>query len=85
MQFKIVYKERALKDLKKIPERFRRRIFGAIETLRGNPYLGKKLQGELIGLFSLRIWPYRVIYQIKQVGIVIIILHVAYRQGVYKS
>lgn len=85
MQFKIVYKEKALKDLKRIPEQFKRRIFGIIENLKENPYMGKKLQGEFSGLFSLRVWPYRVIYQINKTEIVVIILHVAHRQGVYKS
>lgn len=84
MDFKIVFKGRALKDLKKIPVKFRVRIFKAIEGLKNDPTIGKRLQGEFLGLYSLRVWPYRIIYQVLNKEIVVVVLHVEHRQGVYK-
>ncbi len=41
-------------------------MLSALEGLREDPFAGKKLQGELYGLYSLRVWPYRIIYSIEK-------------------
>ena len=85
MNFAIVYKERARKDLKKIPQAWREKLICAIDELKTDPFRGKKLQGALAGIYSLRVWPYSVLYQINKGKILIIILHVGHRQGVYSN
>jgi len=71
------------KKLLKIPKPHRKRIAAAIDGLAVNPFAGKKLYGELLGTFSLRIWPYRIIYQINKQQIIITILDIGHRQGIY--
>jgi mRNA-degrading endonuclease RelE of RelBE toxin-antitoxin system len=79
----ILYHPRAIKHLKKIPKAELKKISLKIEKLSQNPRVGKQLQGELCGLFSLRAWPYLIIYEIN--GNTLIICSVAHRQGVYQK
>jgi len=48
-----------------------------------NPYLGKKLEGELRDFYSLRVWPYRIIYQIIKNELIVFVVQIKHRQGVY--
>lgn len=82
--FSIYFTDRAIKNLKKIPRQWKERILKAVDGLKKDPYLGKKLCGELEGCFSLRVWPYRIIYLIKQKEITIIVLDIGHRQNIYK-
>ena len=58
------------------------KIDNAKKLLANNPYIGKKLKGELTGQYTLRIWPYRILYQIHKD--VIVIKSIKHRQGAYK-
>ena len=78
----IKYKPRVFKQLKKIPKSGQRKILRKIEVLAEDPHAGKTLQGELRGFFSIRAWPYRIIYQIE--GKRIIVVSVAHRKEVYR-
>jgi len=84
MRYQIQYAPNAKKQLKKIRNKDVLRINESINRLAYNPSLGKKLKGELNGYYSLRVWPYRVIYCIYQQKLIIFVVHVAHRQGVYK-
>ena len=59
------------------------RIQGAKSKLEQNPLLGKKLTGKLEGQYSLRIWPYRIVYFISQEKDVII-TDIRHRKDVYR-
>lgn len=85
MLWKIFYKERALKDLQKMPEAWKQKLLIAIENLQTDPFQGKKLQGQLSGIYSLRIWPYRILYEVYKKEIIIVVLHIGHRQGIYKN
>lgn len=84
MTYHIVITKRAAKGLKKLPKNMRRRIDDAIDVLRENPFAGKKLQGEHEGAWSLRVWPYRIIYVIHQEIVTVTVLRIGHRQGVYR-
>jgi len=80
---KIFYKPQAIKSLKKFPQSQQKKILKKIELLSANPLVGKAFKGELAGLRSLRIWPYRIIYEFKANRI--IILMISHRQSIYKN
>lgn len=84
MRWTIRFDQKAKKELDKIPLNFRKRIFGAIPLLATNPYIGKKLDGELSGFYSYRVWPYRIVYKIYHQQLIILLVRIAHRQGVYK-
>lgn len=82
--YHVVLSKEARKDLKKIDKRFLPKVEQAIDGLIVNPYLGKALQGDFAGRFSLRVWPYRIIYKIFRNEITILVLAIKHRQGAYK-
>lgn len=79
---RLLYKSQAIKQLKKLPLVEKKKIIRKLELLPQDPYVGKALKGELEGLYSLRVWPYRIIYEI--IGSSIIILSVCHRQSAYR-
>ncbi|WP_103287635.1 type II toxin-antitoxin system RelE family toxin [Candidatus Nitrosocaldus islandicus] len=56
-----------------------------IQLLQSNPYLGKRLHGELKGKLSLRIGDYRLIYMIDEKERVVYLLTIRHRKHVYNS
>ncbi len=83
MAYIVRIKPSAEKELKKLPKKDYYRIISAIVAISGNPFAGKKLEGEYRGCHSLRIWPYRIIYRIYQKELLVIIIRIGHRQGVY--
>ena len=70
---KLQYSNRAQKDFKKLPADKAKAILNKIKLLEKSPCLGKKLGGKFKEFYSLRVWPYRVIYQISKWQKVILI------------
>lgn len=81
--YKLTFFDKALKHLERIPKHHQIRIIKAMEGLKEFPFLGKKLQGEYFGLYSLRVWPYRIIYRLAHKRREIEILEIRHRQGIY--
>ncbi len=73
----------AKKDFDKLPAREQKKIKKRLTLLESDVYAGKKLTGKLSELYSLRAWPYRILYliQTKEVWVT----HIAHRQGVYRD
>lgn len=84
MTYRIVITGKASKEMRKLPKHVQLRVDAAIDLLRENPFAGKKLQGEHAGIWSLRIWPYRILYVIRQKIVTVTVLRVGHRQGVYR-
>ncbi len=72
----------AKKQLKKLPKSEAKKIARKLFTLEISPYSGKKLEGKLKDRYSLRAWPYRIIYVITRNAIQVETIE--HRQGVYK-
>jgi mRNA interferase RelE/StbE len=63
----------------------RRRIIAALERVKAKPDSGKRLRGELEGLFSLRIGGMRVVYEMDADKKVVVILAIGPRGDIYKK
>jgi len=79
---KLFYKPQAIKQLKKIPTLEKKKIVRKLELLSKDPFTGKMLKGELEDLYSLRAWPYRIIYEVSKNEITV--LSISHRQSAYK-
>lgn len=84
MAYKILLLKSAQKELNKLTQKDKRRIAEAIESLRDMPLMGKKLEGELRGLRSIRVWPFRILYEIKNKELIILVIKISHRKDVYK-
>ena len=84
MVFIIEIKPKARKSLDKIPAEYRARIIETLDEIALDPFVGKKLKGEYENQYSYRVWPYRIIYEIRKNELVVLVIRVGHRQGVYK-
>jgi addiction module RelE/StbE family toxin len=82
--FEIIISEQAQKSLKKIDPRYHVKIKRNIMNLSVEPYSGKKLDGRYAGQYSLRAWPYRIIYSVIKKRLLITVIEIEHRQSVYK-
>lgn len=73
---------RAEKVLDATDPRFRERLTEAIRQLSGNPLLGKKLKGELEGLRSYPVGPFRVVYRFTTERLEVV--YIEHRKDVYR-
>ena len=82
MKFEIIWSNSALKDLKKLNMSISKRIFEKVSLLNNEPYRYiQKIAGS--PFFKLRIGDYRVILEIKQEVLHILIIKVGHRKNVY--
>ena len=81
---KLILSKRAQKQFSKLQKLEQKKIAKKLLSLQANPYIGKKLSGELEGSRSLRAWPYRIIYDLNQIAESIEINEIIHRQGAYK-
>lgn len=74
----------AIKQLQKLPKKEANKVIRKLELLQESPYSGKKLTGKLSDRYSLKAWPYRILYIIDNKEEKVIIDVIEHRQGVYK-
>lgn len=84
MSYRVVIPRKVQKDLNRLDEQHRKRITTALLLLSDNPYAGKRLEGKRKEEWSYKIWPYRIIYQIRHSELVILVIRIGHRQGIYK-
>ena len=84
MSFSIRIKASAAKDLERVSKSDRLRIVDAIDRLAGHPLVGSALKGDLRGLRRLRVGDYRVIYEVRNNDLVVLVVRIAHRRDVYR-
>lgn len=75
------------KDLNKIYHSDRtlhQRFINAFDDIAKHPEEGKKLHGQLSGLYSHRMGNYRIIYEVYHSKLLVIILDLGHRKDVYR-
>lgn len=83
--YHVLLRNKARKNLNKIPKPFRYRIIAALVKLRNDPYLGEPLLGQYKGKYSLHIHPYRIIYEIYKANLIVYVIRIEHRGGIYKG
>ncbi len=84
MSFSIRIKSSAAKELGRVGKEDRPRIVAAIDRLADNPFLGTALKGDLRGLRRLRVGDHRVMYEVQEDVLVVMVVRVARRKDVYR-
>jgi len=84
MTYNVIVLKKVQKELNKLNSKIYARIYAALEGIAANPFIGKNLAGEYAHLWSHRVWPYRIIYDIQQKELIVLVVKVGHRQGVYK-
>ena len=86
MSWQLRFKRSAFSELKELPINVQQRIDDALQILAFNPHNRalniKKLKGQE-NLFRLRIGDYRVLYEVNNQVLIIMIVRVGHRKDVY--
>ena len=85
MSYSIRIKESAAKELKRVAKPHRARIVAAIDRLAETPHLGAALKGNLRGPRRLRTGDYRVVYEVRDDDLVVLVVRVAHRRDAYRQ
>ena len=85
MAFILVLKPKAKKELANLENADRVKARIVLEAILNDPFSGKKLSGELPNQYSMRSWPFRIVYQIRKNELIILVLRVRHRKDAYKS
>lgn len=83
MLFLVALKAGAQKALSALPQRKKDKITVLLTVIARDPYTGKKLQGNNTDYYSVRIWPYRMVYRVVKEKSLVVVSYIGYRKDVY--
>ena len=85
--YKIEIKKSAKKEFDRLPAMVRRRVIEALQFLSQNPYSEllqvKKLKG-VDSVYRIRIGDYRILYEIENDRLIVIVIKIGHRSEVYR-
>ena len=84
MTYSLRIKESAAKELRALPKADRLRIIAAIDGLVQNPHQGAQLKGSSTGLRRIRVGTYRVIFEVQNEALVVLVVRVGHQRDVYR-
>lgn len=85
MAFILILKPRAKKELANLEDIDRIKARVVLEAILKNPFSGKKLSGELPNQYSMRAWPFRIVYEIRKNELIILVLRIRHRKDAYRG
>lgn len=85
-RYQVVYKQSVDKDLRKIPTDARKQIITKIKALAADPFPPEstKLRG-VTDLYRIRYATYRVLYQVRDGELVVVVIKVGHRKEIYRD
>lgn len=86
--YKIVFDKRFLKDLEKIPQKFRDKIREKVANLASNPRpegYTKLKSSDKFALYRIRCGDYRVVYTIQDHILIVVVVELGHRKEIYRE
>jgi mRNA interferase RelE/StbE len=77
-------KASAGEEIRALPKSDRERVVAAIDGLREEPHQGTQLKGSTTGLRRIRVGRYRVIFEVQNDVLIVLVLRVGHRRDVYR-
>ena len=84
MSYSVRIKRSATRELAQIARRDRERLVYAIDRLGEQPHVGYPLKGDLRGLRRIRAGDYRVVYEVLDHELVVLVVRIAHRREAYR-
>lgn len=87
MSYEIEFTRTADKAFSSLPEQARSRIDDVLDGLETDPRpVGhKKLKGAKEDLYRIRVGDYRVVYQVEEDSLVVVLIRIGHRKDVYRN
>lgn len=83
-KYLVIAPKNVRKAIIKIPSPWRLRIIENLRKLETDPFLGVPMKGKLKDNRKLVVWPYRIVYEIHKKELIVLVLRIGHRQGIYK-
>jgi len=84
VSYTVRVKRSAAKALEAITRADRQRLIEAIDRLAENPAAGSVLKGELSGLRRVRVGSYRIVYEVQDDQLVVLVVRIGHRRDIYR-
>ena len=84
MVYRLLYSETSREQIRSLHSQIKPTVKSHIKILKDNPYVGKVLERELSGYYSLKMKRFRVIYEIDHQNHIVQIHYVGYRKDIYE-
>lgn len=84
-KYKLVFKKSVAKDLRSMPNSDVKKILAKIDTLTLNPRAEGCIKLSGVDKYRVRQGIYRIIYQIRDEQLIISVIKIGHRSGVYQS
>ncbi len=84
VSYSVRIKSSAAKELAHLPHDVRERLVEAIDRLGERPLAGALLKGGLRGLRRLRVGHYRIVYEVLDDKLTVLVIRIAHRREVYR-
>jgi len=84
MAYRLLYSETSREQIRSLHPQIKPTVKSHIKMLKDNPYLGKVLEKELSGYYSLKMKRFRVIYEIDHQNHIFQIHYVGHRKDIYE-
>jgi len=83
--YQVKLARQARKILPRLPVIYQEKIRRVLAGLKFNPHIGKKLEGRYKNDYSIRVWPYRIIYTIKRKELTVEVIEIEHRGRAYRQ
>ena len=84
VSYSIRIRDSARRELAQLPRDVRERVIAAVDALREQPLAGSPLKGGLRGLRRQRVGDYRILYELLDDELIILVVRVAHRRESYR-
>lgn len=84
MIYKISFSSKAIRIIKKLPFPLKDNLQEDLKKIAANPRIGEKLSGE-VNTYRYRLGKYRVIYEIHDKELVVLVVNFGHRKEVYRD
>jgi len=84
MAYRLLYLPGAEKDISSLPGSVAGRVRNGVERLAENPRLGKRLAGDLVPFWSYRVGDYRVVYEVRDDELIVLVVMLGHRREIYE-
>jgi len=84
MVYRLLYSETSRDQIRSLHPQIKPIVKSHIQILKENPYVGKVLESELSGYYSLKMRRFRVIYEIGHQNHIVQIHYVGHRKDIYE-
>lgn len=84
-RYRVVFRKSVARDMRRIPNRDLRRILATIDSLSEDPRPAGVEKLSELERYRVRQGDYRIIYEIEDADVIIIVVKVGHRRDVYRS